>query len=238
MRFVILISLLLSTQSFAGVLSPSSKEVRFSYQAEFQTSQAGDAVSLSDSHAQHLFGYFQSPTVTSQFRIDAQTLGMGAPKMPMMYQILSDRRSKGVRTISYKVNGLLLVNKLAAVDLIQQKEWHISLPYDLDNFYAEKCTDEHYNTVGDFWYFYDPYRKGCDFLRKEPMAHEVVIKIAPTAEVKDISAGLDALRGDNGNGDLFDIATINGFSESATDSEDLGRQNFEETNKWLFSLGF
>ncbi len=238
MRFVILISLLLSTQSFAGVLSPSSKEVRFSYQAEFQTSQAGDAVSLSDSHAQHLFGYFQSPTVTSQFRIDAQTLGMGAPKMPMMYQILSDRRSKGVRTISYKVNGLLLVNKLAAVDLIQQKEWHISLPYDLDNFYAEKCTDEHYNTVGDFWYFYDPYRKGCDFLRKEPMAHEVVIKIAPTAEVKDISAGLDALRGDNGNGDLFDIATINGFSESATDSEDLGRQNFEETNKWLLSLGF
>lgn len=235
---MILCSLLFSVQVFAGVLSPSSQEVRFSYQAEFQTSQAGDAVNLSDTHAQHLFGYFQSPTVTAQFGIDTETLGVAAPKMPLMYQILSDRRSKGLRTISYKVSGLLLVNKIAAAELIQQKTWPVSLPYDLDNFYAEKCTDEHYTSVGDFWYFYDPFRKGCDFLREQPVAREVVIKISPLAEVKDVSAGLNELRGDNGNGDVFEIATINGFSESATDSEDIGRQNFEETNQWLLGLGF
>ncbi|QDK36189.1 hypothetical protein [Bdellovibrio sp. NC01] len=239
MKFVLLLSMLFASQSFAGILSVSSKEVRFNYKAEFQTSQTEeDAVNLSYSHAQHLFGYLQSPSVTGSFGIDSQTLGIGAPKMPLNFQIISDKKTKGVRTISYKVSGLMILNKLAEAQLTEQKEWHITLPYDLDNFYAEKCTDEHYSSFGDFWYFYDPFRKGCGFLQQEPMAKQVVVKIAPVAKVEDTSAHFADLRGDNGNGDLFDIATINGFSDSAKDSEDIGRQNWEEGNEWLRSLGF
>lgn len=238
MRLLVLFSVFISWNAFAGVLSPSSQEVRFNYTAEFQTSQAGRAVDLADSHAQHIFGYFQSPTVTSHFGIDSSTIGIGAPKMPLSYEILSDKRSKGLRTISYKVTGVMLLNRLAAVQLINDKQWTIQLPYDLDNFYVEKCTDEHYNTIGDFWYFYDPFRKGCESLRTEPMAREVVMKVAAVATVKDTSAGFAALRGDNGNGDVFEIATVNGFSDNSSSSEDLGRQNYQEINQWLVTQGF
>ena len=231
-------SLFVSSISLAAVLSPEGVEVKFSFQAQFQTSEDGGAVELADAHAQHLFGYFQSPSVVSMFKLNSDTLGVAAPKLPLFYSILSDKKTGSVRTISYKTSGTLLMNKKTAKKLLAQENWTISLPYDLDNYYDENCTDEHYNTFGDFWYFYDPFRKGCEYLAKAPMGAAVTLKIKEIAQPNDISAGFKAMRADNGNGDLFEIATINGFSESSTDKEDDGRVNFEALNEWLVKQGF
>lgn len=229
----------MSVTAQAVVLSPSSVEVKFSYTAEFQTAQGGEGIGLIDTHAQHLFGLFQSPALVAESRLAAETGGVAAPKLPLSFQIVSDRRKGGVRTIQYRASGLLLANKKLARRVLAAGEWAITMPFDLDVFFDEKCTDEHYNTLEDFWYFYDPYRKGCSHLREAPLARDVVLKIkeAPQADA-DASASFADLRGDNGNGELFEIVTINGFSEDAANRRDEGRVSFNARNKWLREQGF
>ncbi|MEK2644228.1 hypothetical protein [Bdellovibrio sp. BCCA] len=222
----------------AAVLSPSSIEVKFSYSAEFQTTDTSDAVTLANSHMQHLFGYLQSHSMVMKYNINSETPGVGAPRLPLSYDILKNKKRAGVRTIAYKTSGVLLLNKKVAQDLLAQGTWQITLPSDLDNFYDEKCTDEHYNSFGDFWYFYDPFRFGCEQLREAPLASPVVVKISALKQMDDADAQLDKVRGDNGNGDLFQITTINGFSEDATNPGDDGRLSFEEVNQWLREAGF
>jgi len=237
LAFILLFALSFSSQ--AAVLSPNAVEVRFAYAAEFQTTDTADAVTLADNHAQHLFGYLQSPTTVFTYRINQDTPGAGAPRLPLSYEILKNKKKDGVRTIAYKVSGVMLLNKKMAKKLLEKGTWDITLPYDLDQFYDEKCTDEHYNTYGDFWYFYDPFRQGCEFLRKAPLAAAVTVKIAPLKNyITDAESNLDKIRGDNGNGELFQITTINGFSEDAKDPQDDGRVSFEEVNEWLRHQGF
>ncbi|WII70728.1 hypothetical protein QJS83_09675 [Bdellovibrio sp. 22V] len=238
--FLVHFTVSLALTAPAAVLSPSSQEVKFSYTAEFQTTDTQeDPVYLADVHAQHLFGYFQSPEIVARYRINSDTPGVGAPRLPLSYEILKKKTRHGVRTIQYKVSGVLLLNKKLATRLIERGFWNITLPTDLDNFYAEKCTDEHYPSFGDFWYFYDPFRAGCEFLRQAPMAAPVKINIAALKNLpEDADAQLERLRGDNGNGDLFQITTVNGYSENAKDDEDEGRLAFEEMNEWLRQTGF
>lgn len=239
MRLLPLFLVLMVAPAHAVVLSASSMEIKFNYTAEFQTRENGEGIGLIDTHAQHLFGLFQSPGLVEQYRLHAETGGVAAPKLPIAFQIVSDRRKGGVRTIQYRASGLLLVNKKAARRVLAAGEWAITMPFDLDAFFDEKCTDEHYNTLGDFWYFYDPYRQGCSHLREAPLAKDVILKVkeAPQADA-DASASFADLRGDNGNGELFEIVTINGFSEDATNRRDEGRVSFGARNKWLRAQGF
>jgi hypothetical protein len=105
------------------------------------------------------------------------------------------------------------------------------------DIFDPKCTDPHYNTLPDFWYFYDPFRKGCEYLSKAPYANNIEIKIKQgTVVKKDLSPRLDLLRGDNGNGRLFSIYVIHGYYESSVDPRDDGRLAFEEYNKYLRKL--
>lgn len=234
-----LMVLILGFAAQAAVLAPSALEVKFSYSARFQTAEVEDATFLADVHAQHIFGYLQSPGTVAQYGVNARTLGVGAPRFPLSYQILSDKKSRGVREISYKVTGYMLIHKLMVADLEKSSLWNITLPYDLDGFYDEKCTDPHYPSWGDFWYFHDPLRAGCEHLTQSPMAVPVAVRFSALQNsAKDVSAELNVLRGDNGNGDLFEITTINGFSESATNKDDEGRQGFEEMNQWFRDQGF
>jgi hypothetical protein len=54
----------------------------------------------------------------------------------------------------------------------------------------------------------------------------------------ELAVGLEELRGDNGNGKVFQITSVNGFDESSTRRHDDGRLNFEEMNRWFVQLGF
>lgn len=222
------------------VYSPSSVEVKFQYTASFVTEDVEtEAAYLADGHASHLFGYMHSPTVVASFRIPDGTGGMGSPKLPNAYTIVSDKTSGAERSIKYRARGVLLLNKKAAEKLLPAQSWLITMPIQVDAFYDENCTDEHYNSFGDFWYFYDPFRRGCSGLRKAPLAGEVEIKLAKLAQGSpQVLAGFSELRGDNGNGEYFEITTINGFSEDAKDSNDEGRVSFEEMNAWFKRQGF
>ncbi len=235
---LLLITLLTITTAYARVVSPSSIEVKIFLISEFQTGDSGSARDLVLSQVKHLFGYMQNPEIGPMYGLDANIAGIGAMRWEPEVQVLSDSKKNNVRTIRYQLDGFLLLNKKVADQLLPRGDWQITLPYDLDNYYDRNCTDPHYPERDDFWYFNMPFKRGCDHLRQEPLAKAVTARISPAPKVPDLKVGLDVLRGDNGNGDAFQIASINGFDKSSTDPNDDGRLNFLRMNDWFVQQGF
>lgn len=247
--YCLFINALLNAPSWAQVIAPSAQEVKFSYEATFvakgEVNARGKVVdpeTLASDHAQHMLGLFHSPTLIEKFQIDPnQVGGIGAPKMPFKISIVSATKSDqdGKVLIKYRNSGLMLLHNNAAKALLQSGTFEVPLPYDVTKIYNIKCTDSHYTSEGDYWYFYDPYRDGCQYLLESPYAQLTKINIQPSTKRKiDQSPRLDLLRGDNGNGSLFSIYAIDGFAESSTSRSDEGRENFKDLNQYLTEQGF
>jgi hypothetical protein len=243
--FAALIWALFSTsEARAQVISPSSEEVLFSYQTDFEisASEAGDAAleQLSLDHANYLFGVMSSIELAGSYGIDSTVVeGAGAPRSDMQIRVISSQNKGKVLTIRYAVSGRMLVHKKVARVLLKDRVWRLPLPVNGKKAFKVQCTDEHYKSFGDFWYFWDPYRAGCESLQDAPLAKTVEIHISPVRQKKfDEWARLDLLRGANGNGDLFSIYVIHGFDESSTDKKDAGRITFDTFNAYLLEKGF
>jgi hypothetical protein len=239
MKFCLVLALFASLSAHAKIVSPSSVETGFTFESEFVTADKGETRELVLSQAKHLFGYLQNEELPRTFGLNARIAGIGAPRWEPAVEILEDRPMSGKRFLRYRMNGKLLLLKEVATQLVPRQEWSVFLPYELDSVYDEACTDKEHSDPSEFWYFQDPFRKGCEKLRREPLAREVTIKLFPLPAVPDsLPLGLDALRGDNGNGDLFEITAINGFDQSSKSPRDDGRVNFQEMNKWFVDQGF
>jgi hypothetical protein len=227
----------------AQIFGPSVTEIQFSYTTTFVTSRipAERAQDIAQFHASHMFGIFQSPELISQFGLRPQMAGgIGAPRMPMGIRILSTHRiGSGKTQIQYYNQGKIILHKIVAARLLTLGRLDIPLPSDPDEIYHKKCTDDHYFTFGDYWYFYDPFRPGCEKLGQAPLAISTTMKISLATKRKmDLSPRLDLLRGNNGNGDLISIYVIHGYADSSTDPRDEGRLNFESFNSFLRAQRF
>lgn len=240
---IILTLLITGIGAQAQILGPSVKEVKFSYTASFQApsdNELQDDQALANFHASHIFGIFSSRTVVEKLLGSAaDTGGVGGPRTQMKIKILSSKTENGLVSIKYSNTGKMILNKIAAKKLIAKGSLNLPLPNNPYEIYDEKCTDEHYSGFGDYWYFYDPFRVGCEYLSRAPMATNVNIKISEV-EYKQLerTLKLPALRGDNANGSLFSIYIINGFSDDPKDKDDYGYDNFNEIGATFKEMGF
>lgn len=222
----------------ATVISPSSMEVNYSFTSEFQTSKDKQIEDLVELQASYLFGYMQNPEIVAEWDLNKRIYGIGAPAWSPKVKILENTEEDGVRTIRYRAEGKMLLIKSVAQKLIKDGHWDVTLPYNLDKFYDKDCTDKDFPGRGDFWYFYDPFREGCEDLRAPDLAKKVSISIKAIPNVpEDLPANLDELRVDNGH-DLFQITTVNGFDEGSRKRNDDGRVNYEKMNEWFVKKGF
>lgn len=240
MKLLISLTLLFSVFAQAQVLGPSVQEVNFQYSAEFITSEDLDAESLAQDHANYMFGLLQSPELVRQYGLDYDLVGgIANPRSLMTIRVQSVKETSDGRTaIRYSAWAPLLMHKKAAARALREGQIVLPMPVDMDDIYDKKCTDPHYESFGDYWYFWNPYQAGCDYLLRSPYTKQVALKIKPGRQVnEDVNVRLDLLRGDNGNGELFSIYVIHGFNESA-DAKDDGRLNFEELNEYLRGAGF
>jgi hypothetical protein len=243
-RLSIVLTMLFAGLSLnAQILGPSVTEVKYSYTTTFQAPEdndLGDDEALANFHASHIFGIFTSPTIISKLiGPNSVTGGVGAPRTQMKIKILSSEVADGLVTIKYSNSGKMILNEKAAKKLIAKGTLNLPLPTNPYEIYNEKCTDQHYNSFGDFWYFYDPFRTGCEYLSQEPMATKVEIKITENEYKKlDLTPKLPQLRGDNTNGDLFSIYIISGYYEDGSDKEDPGFENFAEIRNTFEDMGF
>jgi hypothetical protein len=118
------------------------------------------------------------------------------------------------------------------------------LPKDPSTIYAKgfrrngsvnRCTDEHYNSEEDFWYFWNPKREGCPINSKDLV--KISADILPIANTTLTFPYYDRILGDNGNGKKFKVVYLVGIDESFK-SGDLGRQTFNEAIELLTKKGY
>lgn len=234
MKPLFLALFLFSALAHAQVISPSSVEVKFDYETEFQTAKDGTAKSVVLEQAKYMFAYMQNPQIAAMFGLPKSFEGVAAPRWEPSVRVLSDSKAGGLRTIRYEMSGLLLVNKKVAAQLLPQGHWDIALPYDLDHYYDENCVDPEDAAPVEFWYFGQPLKPGCEHLLKAPLASTVSMRLSPAPAVPDRAVGLADLR----SHDVFQIASINGFDDNSTKKNDDGRVNFMAMNAWFRSQGF
>lgn len=237
------ISLVCAYEASAQVFGPSVEERTFSLEARFisKSKRKSDWNSEADTQLSHLFGVFHSPKMIRRFRLDPDFVGgIGAPQLPISKSnFVASKRPDGRYSITYKANGKVLLHEKVARALETSGMLEVPLPVEMESFYLKKCTDTHYSSFGDFWYFYDPFKNGCESLSRPPLAETFVLNLGPSVERKlDMDVRLDLLRGANDNGDVFRVDVIHGFESSSRNRRDDGRINFNAFQKWLKSEGF
>ena len=109
------------------------------------------------------------------------------------------------------------------------------------------CTDPDYQTEGDFWYFWSPYRKGCKKLIKEGQDYQVIqADLARIPNVRNSRPEYERLADDNGE---IRVSLLMGMNDpsSAPDPvaseidkkhDDLNAANYRAIRKRLLDLGF
>ncbi|MBY0470879.1 hypothetical protein K2X30_06880 [bacterium] len=233
------------------VISLTSVEMHFEFDAEFETSLEDGAKSTIDlaiqNHYQHLLGYFQNRKVVEDFGISfALSQGVAMPRLPLLVtNVQTEKTNKKisyagqVSRISYHAAGRLLVHKEAYEQLKKVGVWNVTMPYDLDHYYDIKCTSPDYTGIEDFWYFYNPFRNGCRKLNDVPLALPVTLHLKDLGQPSaDFSAGLKELRLAPGK-DTLKIYSVNGFADDASVRGDEGRRSYDDINKYVVEkMGF
>lgn len=242
-----LLSFICSLSVTAQILSPNATEVDFEYEAMVEVPLDDsfiDSISAAQFQAQHMFGIFTSPTMIGRMGINSNNIhGIGGPKSQSEILILSEevfeKSKQSYVRIQYKNIGQMILQNKAAEKVLSKGYFNVPLPTNPFKAYRKHCTDAHYDTFGDNWYFYDPFRAGCESLSQSPLAQNVVISVKKS-KARNIqrSAELPLLRGDNGNGELFSIYMIHGFAEDKKNPEDDGRLNYAIANNHLIEKGF
>lgn len=237
----VLMFILTGVGARAQIIAPSAKELSYSFQSVVvATEDTGySAQELAEFQASYIFGIFSSAEQVEKYGLDPQLVGgLGAPKREMNIRILSEKSIDGKIEIKYSSSGTFIVHNKVANQLLRKGLIQVPFPQEPFEIFDKKCTDSHYDSFDDFWYFYNPFRKGCEYLSKAPYAYTAEIKIKPGSQVKrEAKPRLDLLRGDNGNGDLFSIYVIHGYYESSVDPRDDGRTAFHNYNAFLRGLG-
>lgn len=252
---ICVVVLCFSTLSLGQVLAPQAEELSFRYRAEFLFSpqdftpeDARSSQAMAQLHASHLFGLMHSRGMSESFGLDYDMVGgIGSPRAPVIVTAqrattAGDRREGKIR-VAYEAQGKMLVHSTVARRILRAGHLEWSLPKDISDIYDKKCTDTYYQDLGDFWYFWDPFRAGCEYLAEEK-SDQVVIEFKPTRQIdRNVSPRLDLLRGANGNGTEFSVFTIFGYNiapspEKARKSRDEGRQNYRALSAYYKASGF
>jgi hypothetical protein len=102
----------------------------------------------------------------------------------------------------------------------------VSSPAFIQGIVGDKnaCTDDHYPSEGDYWYFWNPYKEGCP---KAVMDETIVVdaKIVPDASTSLTYPEYARLEEDG----VLDITYVVGPDESKEKADDLGRAAFQKT---------
>lgn len=237
-----LIILFFSLNATSQIISPSGREVKFSYSTTVwaPVGQYVSALDLATLQAQHMFGIFASREFVAPYGINPdQTESIGAPSKTMKIEIKSVRTLNGQKIVEYTNSGRLILEKTAAQEILSRGQFSVPLPKNPFEIYDKKCTDSHYTEFSDYWYFFNPFRGACSRFSVAPYSDGVTVKVsAAPARSGDLTPRLDLVRGGNRNGSAFLIYVVHGYSDSSTSPRDDGRKSFKQFNTHMRELGF
>lgn len=164
---------------------------------------------------EHLMGYFQSESFYENFGFK----GILGEEYTFSLTQLKKGRKRNQWFLSYDFKGKAAVEKKV---FGRKKALKVSLrlplnPKTIYKLSVKKnknlCTDDHYNSESDFFYFWDPNKKGC------PLKYDFknVPKIKATLTIHKNTRWsypeYDKLYGDNGNGKDLEIYVFFGYMD-------------------------
>lgn len=260
---ILLITLGLNWIAGAAVVSNSGEEIEYKFEVTFKSRHESaltktEAKAEAEFHSAHVDGLFHSKEYPEKFGVSTElTEGFGGSKYPSVIEVSSVLAQDGHVWITYTATAHAMVLKKVVKGWIGNSDSgtvQLPMPTDLTLIYNdnldgysnrkwEKCTDEHYTTAGDFYYFYDPFR--CLELGKAPVGEMVTFKIKRLAQgSKTAKVPKAELRGDNGNGRLQTFYFAYGFDEiepgAGADAikKDYGWAQFAGLTELLEGQGF
>ncbi len=164
-----------------------------------------------DFQIQHLMGTFQAESFLNEFPYPG-VLGE-------TYKIknIKKKQTEAGLLVSYKFEGKVAWSKKAFRNNNIRK-LPIKLPLDPNSIYElglvndfNYCTDDHYNTEGDFWYFWDPDKDGCPLATNTKDVLRIKGQLKKLPSTRSTYPEYQFLYGDNGNGKNVDIHLYIGY---------------------------
>lgn len=164
---VLLLLALLTSLSSLALTSKSAVEATMTYQGEMMVSYNEFQQMMTDYAASEdqILGYLLEKHVSHIFgSLAHNSTGIkGVPKTDHEYLDLDvERTPEGYLYITYQYQGTVLLSDSVG-DTVS-----FFLPVDPINVYyygisnnSNPCTDAHYQSEGDFWYFWNPTQYGC-----------------------------------------------------------------------------
>lgn len=168
---IVAVALVLSSNAYAQrerklYVGSNSTEAIMTFRGEVQISSptkptAGEVNDAIAAQVQHLFGTMSVASAKAVPKGDFDITGKTAPKVV----------SKGVWSVTYNYKDTIVLENRKP----DSKTYDIVLPINPSTIYEESkvgnhypCTDEHYQSEGDFWYFWNPAQFGCELVEDKP----------------------------------------------------------------------
>lgn len=206
----------LSAQAYYG---RNAQEAILTYQAPIEVDRGLTTAEIREAiefQIEHLMGSFQAASFQESFRHPG-VLGENH-----RVKILSKRRGRtaDTQTVTYSFEGKVVFQKTLFGSSLATKKVPIVLPLNPNEIYAlgmnssgtlNLCTDEHYNSEGDFWYFWDVGMENCPLAENTSDVLRISGRLKPLKNTTLTYPEYDLLYGDNGNGDLTEISFFLGY---------------------------
>lgn len=158
----------------------------------------------------------------------------------VLSEIKLDKIENGFAVVSYKFKGTAVVGNGP------REKLDIVLPIAPDTIYESSfvgdknpCTDDHYQSEGDFWYFWSPEREGCNL--KENVDYKIVkAKLTRIANTKKSYPEYSKLPDANGVVSMHVFFGLDDSSKSrdASTSKDINADNYREFRAYLLGHGY
>lgn len=205
-----------------------------------------EAMEQIDTQVQHLMGIFQSET----FLREVKSKGTIGETYEIRFTRIADGSAEDRKRVTYEFKGKSVFDKhIFGSD--RKATIPIKLPLAADLIYEQAkdgdktpCTDEHYNSEDDFWYFWDPDQKGC---RLKGDSEKVVRTNGRLQRLDKLARPTypeyDRLLGDNGNGRDLNVAIFFGYIDEdkvnrKPNKRDDAFQSMQLLEKQLVKRGF
>lgn len=232
-------SILLTSEAYYG---NSATEAMLTYVATIEVKKGSTPAQVDEKiqeQISHLMGTFQSESFSAAVK-NPGVLGEDFNVKVIRHE---NSPTPGYVYYHYSFKGKTVFKKTAFRGEAETKKIPIKLPLAPDKIYElgvvrgkNLCTDEHYNSEGDFWYFWDPDMPGCPLKGN----HHDVVRVDGTLtklpNTKISYPEYDRLYGKNGNKSDLDVSVFLGYIDEEArpgkpnrkDDAFLAMQDFEK----------
>lgn len=224
-------------------------------------SKRNKAIELAEAQIQHLMGTFQSASFIKKFKV-AGVLGEQAnynsssykqKNFDIQFTKVEAGTDAGRLLLTYKFKGKTVFDK-KAFKKSDISDVPLRLPLSPDLIYSQSlgtkagedfnyCTDEHYNSEGDFWYFWDTQLEKCPLSKDDKLVLNFNGQLKQLVNSEERYPDYKSLYGANGNGKTLEISILLGYVDDIPNNKightkDTTYKNFKTIVQTLKDQGF